>query len=71
MAGINPKEAKSISAIKESILKEKTAWFPLFANSKPAGQIQIMTEFINDDSFSMNSTAFEGGNSKKSALPIP
>lgn len=71
MAGVDPKEAKTISAIKEAILKEKTVWFPLFAHGKPAGQIQIKTEFVTDDSFSVGSTVFEGGNSKKSTLPIP
>jgi len=41
MAGIDPKQAKTISGIKEAIMNEKTVWFPLFAQSKPAGQIQI------------------------------
>lgn len=63
-------QVKNISGLKEEIMKEKSVWFPLFGHGKPAGEIQIKTEFILEDSFSVGSTAFEGGDSKKSSLPI-
>ena len=62
MIGANPKSMTDAQSIRDSIVKEKTSWLPIFKDKECQGQLQIKTQFIDDMNSKMGATVFEGGN---------